>query len=133
MKTLFSLLVVLVVLASGCAHEGAYVAKQHTRFERPLNTVVFMDQGLSRALSLEKSGARRSPSDMLEVWADLRNRTDDPVTVSGRVTFYDEAQRPIDTSVWTQLFLQPRSQEVFRASSRSAGALYYYIEIDRAK
>lgn len=116
--------------------------------DETLNTVVILDDSLGNkivqdefgkkypqwpwrsAIAVESTGVKRTPTDTLEVWAILRNRTTVPLQVEARTSFYDTAQAPAGpASVWKRVFLQPNSTNQYLERSLDVDVSYYRIEV----
>lgn len=102
-----------------------------------LNSVTIIDNGLQfwegkdedrwTKLAVESTNSRRTPTGTLEVWGVLRNRTDFPLQVEGRTTFFDQQQVPIEgPSAWQRLQLQPNSVAAYREYSIATSSVAYY-------
>jgi hypothetical protein len=97
--------------------------------------VVILDQSLQSArggkLAIESQGARRTATGTLEVYAVIRNRTDYPLQVEGRVQFFDPDKVPVEgPSAWQRVYLSPNSVQTFReTSTRVHDIAHYYVEI----
>lgn len=100
-----------------------------------LNNAGIIDDSLRYKIAVEATNSRRTATQTLEVWAELRNRTDYPLVLECRVRWYDKDRAPADEpSAWQRLFLDPNSIGVYRESSTKVHELaYYYIEIREAK
>ena len=106
-----------------------------------LNTVAIIDKSLQNwqgpqssrrgKVAVERTDAKRTDTGAVQAWALLRNRTDYPLQIEGRVQFFDESQAPIEgPSAWQRVFLPPNSVATYRENStKTAGVKYYYIEI----
>lgn len=100
-----------------------------------LDTVVILDKALqdrrSGKLAIERSGARRTETGTLEVFAVIRNRTDHALQIEGRTQFLDDLGVPVEApSQWKRLYLDPQSVNGYREfSTRVNGVAHYYVEI----
>jgi len=113
-----------------------------------LNSVAILDDSLQRwyivestltgpvgygkigKIAVENVGVKRSPTNNLEVYAVLRNRTDYPLQVQGRVQFFDEVQAPVEgPTAWQRIYLPPNSVAAYKEFSTRQDASYYYVEI----
>lgn len=100
-----------------------------------LDTVVILDKSLqdrtAGKIAIEASGARRSPTGTLEVYATIRNRTDHPLQVEARTQFFDDVQVSVEgPTQWQRVYLDPQSVNAYRElSTRVQGIAHYYIEI----
>jgi uncharacterized protein YcfL len=94
------------------------------------------DQRNVSKIAIEQTNWRPSATGTWETWAVIRNRTNYPLQIEGRVTFYDQqgaqAENP---SAWTRLFLGPNSVETYKAFSTKNSDLVkcYYIELREGK
>jgi hypothetical protein len=100
-----------------------------------LNNAGILDDSLRYKIAIEATNSRRSATQTLEVWAELRNRTDFPLTIECRVRWYDKSKAPVDEpTAWQKVFLEPNSLGVFKELSTSVYEIaYYYIEIREAR
>lgn len=104
-----------------------------------LNTAVILDRSLqnenSGKLAIESTNSRRTATDTLEAFAVIRNRTNYPQVIEGRVQFFDAAGVPIEgPSAWKRVFLDPNAISAYREFSvRTADVAAYYIEIREAR
>jgi len=94
---------------------------------------VFIDDDLAdgEAVWIDKSGARRTATGTLEVWAQLRNQTGEPIELEARVRFFDRDRVPLEgPSGWTRMFLTPKGITTFRAfSTGTTEVIHFYVEI----
>jgi uncharacterized protein YcfL len=67
----------------------------------------------------------------LEAWAVLQNRTNSPLQIEGRITFFDKDKVSCEApTAWQKVFLQPNSLEKYGDfSTKTQEVSYYYIEI----
>ncbi|MDH4582470.1 hypothetical protein E8F20_11385 [Pseudomonas sp. BN415] len=100
-----------------------------------LDTVVILDKALqdrrSSKLAIENSGARRTATGTLEVFAVIRNRTDHPLQIEARTQFFDDLPVPVEgPTQWQRVYLDPQSVGAYREfSTRAQGIAHYYIEV----
>lgn len=152
-----TLLVTLLMLA-GCAAsigEGPMPALQVNQSGNSggmirMNSVAILDRDLQKwvvhqeneisatneaaksgKIALESTGARRSQTGTIEAWALLRNRTNKPLHIEGRVQFFDKSQAPLEgPTAWQRIILPPNSISAYREFSTDAlNVSFYYIEI----
>lgn len=94
---------------------------------------VWEDQGKERGgkIAVEATNARRTPTNTVEAWAIFRNRTDFPLQLEARVSFFDETQAPLEgPSAWQRVFLPPNGSAEYRESSvDSTRVAHYRIEV----
>ena len=150
MATAGVLLVAAITLAScGPLREGpAAGTKAGTLrqgpYETPMDQVVVLDRDLavwtgknwsSRSkIAVQKHGARRTGSSALEVIAEIRNRTNDPIKVEARTTFYDAQEFPTsEPSAWQPVRLPAQGTANYTEFSKSPNAEHYLVEVRRAQ
>jgi hypothetical protein len=82
-------------------------------------------------IAVESTNSRRTLAGTLEVYAVLRNRTNEDLQIEGRSMFFDEAQLEAEQpTAWKRVFLGASSTVTYRESSlRTNGIAYYYIEL----
>lgn len=82
-------------------------------------------------IAVESTNSRRTQTGTLEVWTVIRNRTNHPLQIEGRTTFFDRDKVPCEEpSAWQRVFLQPNSVATYKDSSTKVHEVnYYYIEI----
>jgi len=86
-------------------------------------------------IAIESTNSRRTPTGTLEVWAVIRNRTNYPLQIEGRTTYFDKDKVPCEEpTAWQRLFLQPNSVNTYKELSIKINEVnYYYIEIREGK
>jgi uncharacterized protein YcfL len=109
-----------------------------------LNKVIFVDHALNRVelnekknskhqtikVSLQKAGARRSPTNSLEIWSVLKNHTDHDLQLEGRAMFFDSDEVPMnDQTAWKRMYIPANSFATYREFSISPQASYFIIEL----
>ncbi|RDV28035.1 hypothetical protein DXV75_03460 [Alteromonas aestuariivivens] len=109
-----------------------------------LNKVVFVDHSLNRVelnekndtrhqtikVSLQRAGARRTPTNSLEAWSVLKNHTDYNLQVEGRVSFFDADEIPLDdVTAWKRVYIPANSVATYRDFSINPQAAYFVIEL----
>lgn len=124
----------LIALCQGCAlREGSHppIHISHPNTQARLNNVSLLDDSIAKKIAVQGSGAKRTPTGTLEVWTQLRNRTDYPLQVEGRVQFYDTGQAPVEgPTAWQRIHLQPNSITTYKEmSTKVHEPAYYFIEI----
>lgn len=123
-----------------------------------LNKVIFVDHDLNRIelvkngriaaflsnkdtsykqtikVSVQKVGAKRSPTHSLEVWSVLKNHTDFDLQVEGRAIFFDADEVPLnDRTAWKRLYIPANSFGTYRDFSVSPLADYFVVELREGK
>ena len=96
-----------------------------------MNHLGLLNDILKKKVAVEKIDSRRTPAQTVEVWAQLRNRTDYTLQVEGRVQFFDAKETPIEGPTgWTRIILPPNGINTYRGySTKIKDIAYYYIEI----
>lgn len=89
------------------------------------------DHGHVGKIAVEGAGVRRSPTGTLEAWAMLRNRTNYPLQLEGRVIFFDKGKAPLEgPTSWQRVFMPPNSVNTFKEFSTNVMDVgYFYIEL----
>jgi hypothetical protein len=121
-----------VVICGGCVHEGSHapVMIRGANTQVRLNNVSILDDAIAGKIAVQGSGADRTPTGNLDVWTQLRNRTDYPLEVESRVQFFDGREVPIEApSAWQRLHLSPNEITTYREASTRPDAVFYFIEI----
>jgi hypothetical protein len=136
-------LLVLVICVLGCTRysvkEGSYqpVRIRDQKFPGSqilLNNVSLLDQEIANKVTVESTNARRTPTNTLESWAILRNRTDYPLQLEARASFYDVHQAPLEgPTAWQRLYLPPNATAHFKTSSTRTDVGYYQIEVKEGR
>lgn len=146
--TITCLLIGTALALTGCksvnVNEGAMPGARVDDDRAPdarlnLDTVVILDKALQdrRAgkIAIENSGARRTATGTLEVYAVIRNRTDHPQQIEARTQFFDDVKAPIEgPTMWQRVYLDPQAVAAYREmSTRVQGISHYYVEIREAR
>jgi hypothetical protein len=139
-----------MLLAAGCMHidvrEGPAPGVMVRDGRAPqatvrMNTVNIIDDSLQNwqarpgakhsKIAVESTNARRSETGTVEIWAVLRNRTDYPLQIEGRVQFFDRDQAPVEgPTAWQRVYLPPNSVATYKELSTKVMEIgYYYVEI----
>ena len=150
MRYVLTLIAVAVILpACGARREGpALGTKAGTLrqgiYETPMDTVVVLDRDLavwtgrnwtSRSkIAVQNYGARRTATSALQVVAEVRNRTNKPISVELRSTYYDDQQLPLgQPSKWQPLNLPAQGTSNYSENSLSPKAVHFLLEVRRAQ
>lgn len=137
----------LLLALTGCNTTSKEGATPGARIRDPnapnaqilFNQVVFLDPTLTDfkgdgRIATENQGARRTPTNNLEVFAVFRNRTNFDQQLQVRARFFDSDQVPLgDATGWERLFLSPLSVGNYKTQSLSPSAAYYLIEVREAR
>lgn len=103
--------------------DGAPVARAAAR--------VGQDAVARYKVTVEQNESRRTPTGTMEVTAILRNHTNFPLQIEGRVQFFDRRRSPVeDMSAWRRVQLPPKSIGVYKTVSTKRDEVeFFYIEI----
>ena len=101
-----------------------------TDTEPRLNRVGFLQRDLSKKIAVEQTGATRTATNTLEVYAVFRNRTKYDQQIQVRTQYFGSVREPNEgPHEWQVVFLPPNGIETYRTNSRGTTAAYYYIEV----
>lgn len=140
-RVLVSVFVLGVVagLAAGCktrekvaVNEGASVGVKVDDVgpETKLNRVAFLEPNYNRKIAVESTGANRTPTNTLEVYAVFRNRTQYDQRFAVRAQYFNADRSPYEgPNEWQTIFMPPNGVQTYRTYSRGTDAAYYYIEV----
>jgi hypothetical protein len=117
---------ILAMLVIGCATAGPGKS-----LGIEFNTVALLDDGLDMKVKAQTTNAKRSPTGTVEVWAVLKNLTNEQIMVEGRVWFFDQDEQPVEgPTAWKRLFIPPKSMATYKELSTKVTEVgYYYIEV----
>ncbi len=113
--------------------QAAVVPVRASNYEIPYNAVTFLDPTMERQFTVEANGARRSPTNTLEVYFTIRSRADAPTRLTARARFFDAEKRPLEETRFSEFFLDPRGLKNQSILSTSAAAAYYIVEVQRTR
>jgi uncharacterized protein YcfL len=119
-------------LALGCStHNGAYVpATAPGSAAENMNTVVLLSEKLYNNVAVEGQQAKYSDDGRLQVYANLRNRTDKRIKVQVQTVFKDENGFSTgDETAWETIFLPPLSQHAYQSIAQNSKARKYTIRV----
>lgn len=159
-KLLISSFAILFFFLISCHTRVIEGASTGVRFEGPrdlitqlrMNSVAILDKNLqtsyvyensltgkkeygsSGKIAIESTGAKRTSTGTLNVWALIRNRTDYNLTIEARVSFFDSNKIPIEgPTMWFKINLTPNGLNNYKEFSvNNTNISYYYIEIREA-
>jgi len=137
-------LVAALCLTVGCAtiDEGPSYAENVSPVDVRLNTVNILSDSLHKTtggllgakhkgkIEIDRTHITTAGNNLPQVIVVIRNRTDHPLQVEGRTSWFDPAGIPVDgPSAWQRVFLPPNSVNTYRETSISNQATQYYVEI----
>ncbi len=146
----YLIFVLLILCTYGCApidiNEGAAPGVRVNDPAAPnagirLNTVNIIDESLQKwhgreagktgKIAVESTNSKRTATGTLEAWGVLRNRTDYPLQIEGRITFFDQYQVPVESpSAWRRVLLPANGIGAYKEfSTKTSQVAYYYIEL----
>lgn len=130
---------VMVLSGWGCTrysvNEGTFAPTQIRDPNLPgtqirLNSVSVLDRSIANKVFVEGSGSSRTATNTLQVWSTFRNRTDYPLQLEVRVSFYDAAQAPMDgPTQWQRIQLPGNGTAHFKDFSTKVNIGYYHVEV----
>ena len=134
------LMLAALVLAAACAEydvrEGSFAPVRVRDENLPgtqvrWNNVSLLDASIQNKIFVEGTNSRRTPTGTLEVWALFRNRTDYPLQIECRASFYDSTYAPVEGPTgWQRLFLPPNATAHYtNVFSTQVEIGYYNIEV----
>jgi hypothetical protein len=142
MKSIFSLfgiaLIVLTVNACGdhyMVHEGSSAPVRIRDDNLPgtqirWNNVSLLDKSIENKILVEGTNSRRTATNTLEVWALFRNRTDYPLQIEARASFFDASQAPLEgPTAWQRVVLPPNANGHYKEFSTRVNIGFYTIEV----
>jgi len=127
------LLCMVAVAVVGCSRyrEGPHpaVSVPEVALEER-ETVVVLDDILRKKIAIEAQGNRWTETRRLQVFANVRNRTDFVQNVDVQTVFKDEAGFTLrDETSWTRIILEPNETKNYSATSLDDRARRYTIRI----
>ena len=129
-----------LILAAACAEydvrEGSFAPVRVRDENLPgtqvrWNNVSLLDRSIKHKIFVEATNSRRTPTGTLEVWALFRNRTEYPLQLEARASFYDANKAPLEgPTAWQRIYLPANAtgnySEIF---STVIDIGYYNIEV----
>ena len=102
--------------------------------------VLELDDGAERAkfslLAIDGNNADLTDAGTVRAWAQIRNRTDQPIQIEVRTTFFNAQKGPLEpASPWKRIFLNRNSVEMYTETSLNMvdSVGFYYIEIRKGR
>jgi hypothetical protein len=94
------------------------------------NNVSLLDKSIENKILVEGTNSRRTATNTLEVWALLRNRTDYPLQIEARASFFDTSQAPLEgPTAWQRVMLPPNANGHYKEFSTRVNIGFYTIEV----
>jgi hypothetical protein len=134
---IFAVILAISAAGLGCASgrhkEGPQpalrVAKKK-KIQLRYNNVVFLDRGLPKRIEVQRSDARRTPTNTIEVLVVFRNRTDYPQQIECRAQYYDSGGVALgEPGAWKRVHLEANTILQWSDLSLSPLASHYYVEV----
>jgi len=122
-----------VVVLVGCSkyREGPHpaVSVPEVALEER-ETVVVLDDILAKKIAIEAQGNRWTETRRLQVFANIRNRTDFAQNIDVQTVFKDEAGFSLrDETAWQRIILEPNETTNYSSTSLDDRARKYTIRI----
>lgn len=120
---------------AGCAHKGAYEARNTTVGDlENRDRFVLMDPGAQRSVTSTGIQERINADGRLEVVANIRNRENRRIQVQVNCVFKDEQGYSTgDETPWQTLILTENGQESVRFISMNDKARKYTVRVRQAR
>jgi uncharacterized protein YcfL len=130
MKTIYSLILPLAFALSSCSTEGPYLPAERQPSPEIENTAVIMDQELKDMIAVDNQNAERTSQGKLKALANVRNRTNNDITVQFQTVFRDAGGFSIDDdTAWETTVLTSNETRTISATSTNRKAERYTIRI----
>jgi uncharacterized protein YcfL len=130
MKKTCLALIPFVCILFGCTSEGPYVPAERQPSLEVENTAVLMDQELSDIVAVDLQKAERSTKGKLKAFANVRNRTNNDITLQVQTVFRDAAGFSIDDdTAWETIILTANETRTITTTSTSSKAEKYTVRI----
>lgn len=97
------------------------------------NNIEIVDSALESKVELVRVGSRRNTSNVLEVFAGLRNKTARRVDLEVETIYKDQSGNELNTGSWMHLTLQPHEQQDYRSAAIQEAAVDFLIRVRRAR
>lgn len=135
-----ALVLSIVFLIAGCRHEGASASYHNPNVQMTYNSVIILDKSVTdlngwfpwqkqSKIAIDKNVSQKTPTGMLEVAIDIRNRTDHTLRLDVHTKFFDGRRALIDESPWDAIVLRPKETKTYSISSIRSKAEMYRVEI----
>ena len=119
-----------LLLLAGCSRPGPYRAERAPGALEEHETVVVLSRSLKDRVKVEGQRADRLPDNRLEVHANIRNYSNDPVHIQVQTVFKDrDAISLDDETTWKPLLMTESGTQTYTATSMSDQAEFYTIRI----
>lgn len=119
-----------LLLFTGCASEGPYVPDARQPSTEIENTTVILDRELTSLVAVDAQEATRTPKGKLKAMANIRNRTNQDLTIQTQTVFRDASGFSIDDeTAWQTVFLTANETRTITAQSTERKADRYTIRI----
>lgn len=120
----------LAGLLIGCATEGPYVPAGREPGVEQENTAVIMDSEIADKIAVDTQNAERTQQGKLRAMANIRNRSNDDITVQVQTVFRDLNGFSInDDTSWETIVLTANETKSVTATSTSRKAERYTVRI----
>lgn len=122
-------------LLAGCATKqppppGPYAAPTVGGSLEQTETLVYLDQPLQNVLSVEGQRARYTSDSRLVAEANLRNLSNQPLSIQVQTVFKDEQNMASgDSSAWQTIMLNANATETYSTTALNAKSTRYTIRV----
>jgi uncharacterized protein YcfL len=119
-----------VLLLAGCSGPGPYRAERGPNALEEHETVVILSKSLAKRIKVEGQRADRLPDNRLQVHANIRNYSKEPVQVQVQTVFKDrDAISLDDETTWKPVLMTEGGTYTYTESSMTDKAEFYTIRI----
>jgi hypothetical protein len=123
----------LSMLSVGCHRglmEGPYqgITVPEAALEQR-EAIVILDGPTSGRVAIDKQNFRHDTEGKLEVFADIRNRTNSDLSIDVQTVYKDESGIPVDTTAWSRMTLGPNETQTYKNISINDSPKRYTIRI----
>lgn len=134
MNSKLAIVIVMAALggAVGCSsHEGAWIPMTEPQFAAEnTSTVVVLGEELYESIAVEGQQAKYGDDGRLQVFANIRNRTEKRLTVQVQTVFKDEnGYSTGDETAWETIIITDLSQTTYQSVAQNPKARKYTIRI----
>ncbi len=120
----------LSLLALGCATEGPYPPASRTPSPEVERKAVILDKEIGDRIAVDSYKSERTPQGKLKAMANVRNRTNQDLTVQVQTVFRDAEGFSIeDDTSWNTVVLTANETRTIVATSTSKKAESYTVRI----
>ena len=91
------------------------------------------DDSLKGKLAILRVGSEPSANDLLSVFAGLKNKTAQPLSLEVQTLYKDSTGKSLNAGSWIPMTLKPHEETEYRSTSISADAADFLVRVRRAQ